>query len=256
MPYVQSTGARIHYRVEGTGPPVVMIHGYSDSLIDWYEAGYVAALRDEYTLVMVDCRGHGLSDKPHAQEAYTMEMRVADVHAVMDELGIDAAHYWGYSMGGRIGFGVLESAPERILGMMMAGIDQHGMRVRQFQNRIGFLWRGLGRFLEGFEERFGRIEPDSKRVRFLENDYLAMMASTLALRDHVRDYSDLSTKMTMPCLFYDGDADAFHDNVQNLVETLPKAKFVSLPGQDHGGTFTRSDLVVPVVREFLLENSN
>ena len=33
-----------------------------------------------------------------------------------------------------------------------------------------------------------------------------MMASTLALRDHVRDYSDLSTKMTMPCLFYDGEA--------------------------------------------------
>ena len=50
---------------------------------------------------MIDCRGHGLSDKPHAQEAYTMEMRVTDVLAVMDDLDIDSAHYWGYSMGGR-----------------------------------------------------------------------------------------------------------------------------------------------------------
>ena len=256
MPYVQSSGARIHYSIEGSGPPVVMVHGFSDSLVDWYEAGYVDALRDDYRLVMIDCRGHGLSDKPHAQEAYTMEMRVADVHAVMDELGIDAAHYWGYSMGGRIGFGVLESAPKRILGMIMAGIDQHGTDARRFQNRIGFLWRGMERYLEGFEARFGRMEPDAKRDRFLDNDCLAMMASTLALRDHVRDYSNIAQQMTMPCLFYDGDADAFHDNARNFVDTLPDASFVSLPGQDHGGTFTRSDLVLPLVREFLSATTN
>ena len=251
MPYVQSSGSRIHFRVEGTGPPVVMVHGFSDSLVDWYEAGYVDALRDDYQLVMIDCRGHGLSDKPHAQEAYTMEMRVADILAVMDELDIDVAHYWGYSMGGRIGFGVLESAPERIVGMLMAGIDHHGTDARRFQNRIGFLWHGMDRYLESFEARFARLEPDSKRSRFLENDYLAMIASTLALRDHVRDYSDLAHQMTMPCLFYDGDADAFHDNARNFVDTLPNAKFVSLPGQDHGGTFTLSDLVLPHVRNFL-----
>ena len=233
-----------------------MVHGFSDSLVDWYEAGYVDALRDDYRLVMVDCRGHGLSDKPHAQEAYTMERRVADVHAVMDELGIDAAHYWGYSMGGRIGFGVFESAPERILGMIMAGIDQHGTDPRRFQNRIGFLWRGMERYLEGFEGRFGRMEPNSKRDRFLQNDYLAMMAGTLALRDHVRDYSDLAKQMKMPCLYHDGDADAFHDNALSFTKILPNAKFVSLPGQDHGGTFTRSDLVLPHVQDFLSQTSS
>ena len=251
MPYAQSSGARIHYQVEGTGPPIVMVHGFSDSLIDWYEAGYVDALREDHTLVMIDCRGHGLSDKPHAQEAYTMEMRVADILAVMDELEIDAAHYWGYSMGGWIGFGVLESAPERVLAIIMAGIDQHGTDARRFQNRIGFLWRGMERYLEGFEARFGRMEPEAKRGRFLENDYLAMIASTFALRDHVRDYGDIAQQLTMPCLFYDGDEDAFHDNARDFVDTLPNAKFVSLPGQDHGGTFTRSDLAVPPVREFL-----
>ncbi len=256
MPYVQSAGSRIHYRVEGTGPPIVMVHGFSDSLVDWYEAGYVDALKDDYELVMIDCRGHGLSDKPHAQEAYTMEMRVADVLAVMDELGIDAAHYWGYSMGGRVGFGVLECAPERFLGVVMAGIDQHGTDARRFHNRIGFLWRGMVRYLEGFEGRFGRMEPDTKRDRFLENDYLAMIASTLALRDHVRAYDDIVEQMAMPCLFYDGDQDAFHDNACHFVETLPNASFVSLPGQDHGGTFTRSDLVVPMVREFLSQTTN
>ena len=255
MPYVQSSGSRIHYRVEGTGPPIVMVHGFSDSLVDWYEAGYVDALRDDYRLVMIDCRGHGLSDKPYAQEAYTMEMRVADVLAVMDGLNIDTAHYWGYSMGGRIGFGVAESAPERITGMIMAGIDQHGTDARRFQNRIGFLWRGMERYLEGFEARFGRMEPDAKRDRFLQNDYLAMIASTLALRDHVRDYSVIAQQMTMQCMFYDGDQDAFHDNARSFVETLPSGTFVSLPGQDHGGTFTRSDMILPDIRNFLSQTT-
>ena len=256
MAYVQSSGARIHYQVEGTGPPVVIVHGFSDSLVDWYEAGYVEALRDDYRLVMIDCRGHGLSDKPHAQEAYTMEMRVADVHAVMDAMDIETAHYWGYSMGSRIGFGVFESAPERILSVIMAGIDQHGTHPRRFENRIRFLSKGIEPYLEGFEGRFGRMEPEAKRARFLQNDCLAMIASTMGLRDHVRDYSDLSEQLTVPCLSYDGDEDAFHDDARTFADTLPDAKFVSLPGQDHGGTFTRSDLVLPHVQEFLSQTSH
>ena len=256
MPYVQTSGAQIHYRVEGAGPPIIMVHGFSDSLDDWYEAGYVDALRDDYRLVMIDCRGHGLSDKPHVAEAYSMEMRVADVLAVMDDLDITAAHYWGYSMGGRIGFGVLETDPARVLSVILAGIDQRGTDPGRFQNRIRFLSRGIEPYLEGFEARFGRMEPDAKRSRFLRNDDLALIASTIALRDHVRDYGDLAQRITVPCLLYDGDADAFHDNARSFAEILPNAKFVSLPGQDHGGTFTRSDLVLPHIHEFLSQVSH
>ena len=139
--------------------------------------------------------------------------------------------------------------------MIMAGIDQHGTDTRRFENRIGFLSSRMGRYLDGFEARFGRMEPDSKRDRFLENDYLAMIASTLALRDHVRDYGDMAEKMKMPCMFYDGDADAFHDSARDFAGTLPNAEFVSLPGQDHGGTFMCSDLVLPHVRDFLARTS-
>jgi len=44
MPYVHNGGVRIHYRVEGDGPPLVMQHGYTDSMETWYELGYVDAL--------------------------------------------------------------------------------------------------------------------------------------------------------------------------------------------------------------------
>ena len=253
MPYVQSDGASIHYHVEGDGPPVVMVHGFSDSIDDWYEAGYVEALRDDYMLVMLDCRGHGLSDKPHSPEAYAMESRVADVLAVMDDLDIETAHYWGYSMGGRVGFGMANVARHRIRSMILAGIDQRGPDPAKFRNRIRFLSQGMDEYLTGFEARFGRMEPESKRDRFLENDHLALIANSMDLRDHPRDYSDMLHLMTLPCLIYDGDRDAFHENARECADTLPDAVFVSLPGQDHGGTFARADMALPRVRKFLAD---
>src|SRR5215831_12825221 len=69
MLYVKSQGLRIHYHVEGHGPPLVCQHGFGDSLKSWYELGYVDALKDEYRLVLIDARGHGTSDKPHEPEA-------------------------------------------------------------------------------------------------------------------------------------------------------------------------------------------
>jgi len=251
MPYVQSDGARIHYHVEGDGAPIVMLHGFSDSLADWYEAGYVAALRDEFKLIMFDSRGHGLSDMPRSPEAYAMRRRVADVLAVMDELDITDAHLWGYSMGGRICFSMAERAPERIRSLILAGIDQHGTDPPRFQRRIQYLSRGMDSYLSSFEARFGTMEPPTKRARFLQNDHLALIAGSMDLRDNHEGYERLLPKMTMPALLYDGDRDAFHDGARSCAELLPNGRFASLPGEDHGGTFNRSDLALPLVRGFL-----
>ena len=54
MPYADNGGARIHYQVEGEGPPLVLQHGFSESVVDWYEAGYVDALRSDYRLILID----------------------------------------------------------------------------------------------------------------------------------------------------------------------------------------------------------
>jgi pimeloyl-ACP methyl ester carboxylesterase len=114
MPYANSAGIQIHYEVEGTGPALVLQHGFTQCLEDWFECGYVAALRSRYRLILVDARGHGDSDKPHDEESCTLDHRVADVTTVLDVLGIERAHFWGYSMGGYIGFGMSKYAPHRV----------------------------------------------------------------------------------------------------------------------------------------------
>src|ERR1700733_8368713 len=98
MPYAANAGARIHYEVEGTGLPLILQHGFSDSLESWYDFGYVDALKAAHQLVLIDARGHGASDKPHDTAAYANDVRVADILAVLRDLDIHRADYFGYSM--------------------------------------------------------------------------------------------------------------------------------------------------------------
>jgi pimeloyl-ACP methyl ester carboxylesterase len=121
MPYVHNAGVRIHYQVEGEGPALVLQHGFSESVVDWYESGYAEALRPDYRLIIIDARGHGASDKPHDPDAYLLNRRVSDVIAVLDALEIAKASYWGYSMGGWIGFGIAKYAKERIRALVIGG---------------------------------------------------------------------------------------------------------------------------------------
>jgi len=75
MPYATHGDLRIHYETDGSGPPLVLQHGYTLSLKRWYALGYVDALRARYRLILVDARGHGESDKPHDPAAYGLHLR-------------------------------------------------------------------------------------------------------------------------------------------------------------------------------------
>ncbi len=89
MPYTNSQGVRIHYEVEGRGPSLVLMHGFSSNLKTWRFYGYVKDLKGDYRLILLDARGHGDSDKPHDPKAYGPEMRTDDVVAVLNDLGVE-----------------------------------------------------------------------------------------------------------------------------------------------------------------------
>jgi pimeloyl-ACP methyl ester carboxylesterase len=95
MPYANNNGVRIHYEVEGDGPPLVLIHGFYADLEYWRLLGYVKALKSSYHVILIDLRGHGLSDKPHEPAAYGETQRVGDILAVLDAEGVQTAHVWG-----------------------------------------------------------------------------------------------------------------------------------------------------------------
>ena len=86
MPYAINSGVRIHYEVEGEGPPLVLHHGLAGCGEDWRDFGLTAVLRRTHRLILIDGRAFGASDKPHDPHAYTVAARVGDVTAVEGDL--------------------------------------------------------------------------------------------------------------------------------------------------------------------------
>jgi pimeloyl-ACP methyl ester carboxylesterase len=121
VPYATREDIRLHYEVEGHGPPLVLHHGLGGSLEAWRQLGYAAALRDRCQMVLLDARGHGASDKPHDRAAYGLLSHVADVLTILEALQLPKAHFFGYSMGGLIGFGLAKYAPEPVESLVISG---------------------------------------------------------------------------------------------------------------------------------------
>lgn len=91
-------GVKIHYATLGTGPLVVMIHGFPDFWYSWRHQ--MSALSESFQVVAIDQRGYNASDKPKGVEQYDMRLLVADVAAVVRHLGRDKATIVGHDWGG------------------------------------------------------------------------------------------------------------------------------------------------------------
>ena len=121
MPLVQRREHRVHFTVDGDGPPVVMLHGL---LLDGGSFDVLAtALSARFIVVRVDTLGHGHSSKPTDEFAYRQAEQAADVVAVLDELDLERAHVLGHSMGGWLAVGLAKYAPARLASLTIAGWD-------------------------------------------------------------------------------------------------------------------------------------
>jgi pimeloyl-ACP methyl ester carboxylesterase len=117
-----SNGVKIVYFVQGKGEPVVLIHGWLASAgVNWALPGVSSKLAEDFQVIALDVRGHGLSDKPKSEDAYGPEL-VKDVVRLMDHLKIKKAHIVGYSMGGIIAANFIAKHPQRVLSGTLGGM--------------------------------------------------------------------------------------------------------------------------------------
>jgi pimeloyl-ACP methyl ester carboxylesterase len=117
-----SGGVQIHYAMQGYGEPVILIHGlYSNGRLNWEQPGITALLAKHFEVITLDCRGHGRSDKPSADDAYGTNM-VEDVVRLMDHLNIRSARVAGYSMGGMIAMKLAVTHPDRVNAVVLGGM--------------------------------------------------------------------------------------------------------------------------------------
>ncbi len=259
MPYARNPmdGTRIYFEDDGgEGAAVILYGGLLDSvdLVRDSDIGRaLKTLRDEFRLVFVDHRGLGRSDKPHHVEAYAMPLRVADAITVLDEAGIERAHFIGISYGGRLCFGIGEHAKERVCSLVIGGQQPYAM------NHDAPITRSVIRATEatkvaGIEalvqalERGGDMRlPEDKRARYLENDPEAVVAASEAMLGEGCIAPSLKS-WTFPCLIFVGAGDAdFYDQARHAAEEIPSAELLALEGAGHLAAHMQHETVIPAV---------
>jgi pimeloyl-ACP methyl ester carboxylesterase len=244
MPFVINRGVRIHYESIGNGPALVMHHGTFGSGPDWIDWGYVDALKMDHQVILIDSRGHGQSDKPHDPEAYDLALRASDVLAVLDELGLQKVDYFGYSLGGWIGFGLAKCELERFRSFIFLGSHPYAENLRPFRDSMP---RDRDAFSVIVDQVFGRRLTPEMRTRLLANDLIALRTLT---QDRACN-ADVMASMIMPCLVLAGELDTRLERARRCASDLPNAAFLSLPECDHVASAFRSDLVIPHLKAFL-----
>ncbi len=244
MPYVENNGVKIHYEVSGAGAPLVIQHGFTLDVEVVKALGYPKYFEKGRRIILIDARGHGLSDKPRGPDNYGMRKSAGDILAVLDDLGISKAGYFGYSMGGVIGFALAKYAPGRLRFLVIGGAHPYADELKSFRMIDGKDQEAFLNAMEGLVEE--KIDPGLIPELF-KNDLEAL---TAAARPRP-SMEDVLPNIKIPCLLYAGTADSRHELVESCARRIPGAGFVSFPELNHVECYSRADLVAPHILKFL-----
>ncbi len=256
--FVDNNGVRIHYEIDDAPAdalPLVLMHGMGMSTKDWHHAGYTQKLADEFRLILIDSRGFGQSDKPKDPADYGRAEKVSDVTAVLDDLGIDTAYYWGYSMGASIGWALGMLSPERFHALVLGSYPVIPANVPDFDRvrweaRAKLMRLGMDYYVAAMEMDAGPL-PTYDRERLLANDGDAYAAQQIANLDWGAPDEDI-VNMTLPTFVYAGTRDQRnHEPAKRCAGLAPNASFLSLPNHTHMQAFLAADTMIPHVREFI-----
>jgi pimeloyl-ACP methyl ester carboxylesterase len=115
--FLRLGGRLVHVEQAGSGPPVVLLHGFGASTYSWRKV--MPGLAASFHVVAIDFNGFGYTERTREAESYTKEGQGRLVLAVMDALGIGRAHLIGHSYGGGITLWLASRHPERVRSMVL-----------------------------------------------------------------------------------------------------------------------------------------
>ncbi|QIS04948.1 alpha/beta fold hydrolase [Nocardia brasiliensis] len=224
-------GLELNYRVwEGAGVPVVLQHGVvADTNANWMSTGVVRALQAEgRTVVSLDARGHGRSEKPHDPARYTWDFMAKDLSALYDELGFDRVVQVGYSMGAIISL-LAAAADERVERLAIGGVGSGVLDCGGVDRRVV----ELTDLQAAMGEDAADVPHLAMMFRILADAVHADRAAITALATGLdsRPIDGLS-EVKVPTLVLAGDNDPFAAEPARLAAALPDGTLALVPG-DH-----------------------
>ncbi|MBX3413403.1 MAG: alpha/beta hydrolase [Pirellulales bacterium] len=146
MPHVALDGLKFHYQQSGSGPDVVLLHGFTSNLAMWLFSGIVPALANRFRVTTYDLRGHGASDAPPA--GYTSREMAGDLARLCDALELGPAYLVGHSFGGVVAAHLASLEPTRVAGLILCDSYFPGLAELEPEMERVEVWRGLAEVLD------------------------------------------------------------------------------------------------------------
>jgi pimeloyl-ACP methyl ester carboxylesterase len=259
-------GVALEVVEQGTGPLLVLVHGFGGAKEDF--ADHLDVLARTHRVVTFDHRGHGESDKPDRAADYSIDRLAADTLAVADALGAGTFRLLGHSLGGMVARRVVLAAPERIEALVLMdtspgpipGMDGElmeaaaqlaldaGMDVlKQVMDDASPL--GTPAYERLLADRPGYREFQDRKWESLA----AMMWATLVreIRDQPDQLADLGA-IVAPTLVIVGALDApFLGPSDAMAATIPGAQLAVVPDAGHSPQFENPDVWLAALEGFL-----
>jgi pimeloyl-ACP methyl ester carboxylesterase len=229
MPSFISDGVEINYVDEGSGEPILLLHGFASNIaVNWRNTGWIDTLvKDGRRVVALDNRGHGGSEKLYDPERYGASAMAEDAVHLLDHLGIARADIMGYSMGARIAAFLVLSHPERVRSLIFAGMGiniVHGMvgsgpLARAFEApSLADIANETARSFRIFAEQTG-------------SDLAALAACLRGPRPKV--LPEALRGIRAPVLVAVGTEDVIAGSGPELAALIPGAEAFEITGKDH-----------------------
>jgi pimeloyl-ACP methyl ester carboxylesterase len=251
MAKLDRDGVEIYYEVHGSGPTLLLSHGYSATSQMW--RGQIEAFSRDFQLVLWDMRGHGQSDYPPDDGAYNEAATVADMAAVLDAVGAKQAIVGGLSLGGYMSLAFHLVHPERVRALLI--IDT-GPGYRNDEAREGWNRNAL-RTAQRYEtEGLGRLAAGSPEMRTSSHrsaEGLARAARGMLTQKDARVITSLPT-IAVPSLVVVGANDtAFLAASDYMAAKIPGAKKTVIADAGHAANIDQPEAFDRAVLAFLKE---
>jgi len=272
--YARSGKVSIAYQVLGAGPPdLVFVPGVISNVEYAWEvpalADWLRSLASFSRLIWFDKRGTGVSDR--VTEVPTLETRMDDIRAVMDDAGSDEAVLMGVSEGGPMSLLFAATHPERASGLILWSSSVKGVRADDYPWAPSF--DEAIRAVEAAAERWGRpdycdealgtIAPSlagDETFRRWWGSYMRLAVSPASAAALLRmnmeiDVRDVLPTLGVPALILHRADDRHVDpgNSRYIAEHMPLARRVELPGADHFAWIGDMDAALAEIKAFVAD---
>jgi 3-oxoadipate enol-lactonase len=246
------------HEVVGEGPAIFFIHGIGARRSGW--AKVIDVLRDRYTCVSYDLRGHGESPIPSSR--FSLEDLVDDLEALREKLGIESAHFVGHSLGGMIGPAYARRFPNRVLtlGLLSTAAFRTHDDSRKVKAVVAAM-RGNGiaetlptMHARWFTDAFAEAHPEivERRMRQVMETDPAVFLNVFDIYAET-EMSPWLSDVLAPSLVLTGEQDGGCSPRLNeqIARALPHAKLKVLAGLKHAITLEAPEQVADALLSFL-----